>query len=384
MARVSIVKCEDYKNAQKAINEALDLIGGLKDLIKPGSTVLLKPNLLSPKPPSAAVTTHPSIVEGIINEVRKLDAEIMLGDSSGGIGKTKEVLEISGVKSAAEKCGVPIKNFDETGAYVVKIPNGRVLDRIHVAKPVKDADVLISLPKLKTHALTLYTGAIKNVYGCMPGGNKMLIHSMMKNPVQFAEALSDIYSVIKPELAVMDGVIGMEGFGPAQGKVVKSRVVIASRDSVALDAVASSIMGYDPFDIPTLKFAHEDGHGIGDLDQIEVLGASIQDVKIDFKKPVRLYKGINWITRPLRTYFRVRFVRLPYPVKGNCTQCKSCEESCPTKAIKVNKDPKFDHDKCIMCYCCHEICPSNAIKLKKSLFSRSLYSEGTKKNEKEP
>jgi uncharacterized protein (DUF362 family)/Pyruvate/2-oxoacid:ferredoxin oxidoreductase delta subunit len=384
MTRVSIVKCEDYKDSQKAINEALNLIGGLNGFIKPRSTVLLKPNLLSPKPPSAAVTTHPSIVEGIISEVKKLDVEIMLGDSSGGIGKTREVLEISGVKSAAEKYGIPIKNFDETGAYVVKVPKPRILDKIHVAKPVKDADVVISLPKLKTHALTLYTGAIKNVYGCMPGGNKMLIHAMMKNHEQFAEALSDIYSVIKPELSVMDGVLGMEGFGPAQGKPVKSKVVLASRDAVALDAVASSIIGYDPFDIPTIKFAHEDGHGIGDLDQIEVLGVPIKDVKIDFKKPVRLYKGINWITRPLRTYFRVRWVRLPYPVKGNCTQCRACEESCPTNAITVDKEPEFEHRKCIMCYCCHEICPSNAIKLKKSLFSRSLYRGSTEKEEKKP
>lgn len=379
MVEVSVIKCDGYRNVNMAIAEALDKIGGLNWLIKPGSKVLLKPNLLSPKPPNAAVTTHPSVVGGMIAEVKKLKAEAFVGDGSGGIGKTSQVLEISGIKSAVEQQGARIINFDKTGAHVVEIPNGRILQKIHVAKPVIDLDAVISLPKLKTHALTLYTGAIKNMFGCLPGGNKMLIHSMMKTPEEFAEALVDIYSALKPGLTVMDGIVGMEGFGPAQGKPVNSKLLLASRDGVALDAVASSIIGYEPFDIPTIRFAHEQGLGIADLEQIEILGAKIDEVKLDFKKPTRVYNQLTWVTRPLRTYFRVRFVRFPHPVKGKCTACRTCEESCPRGAIQVDEHPRFDYEKCIRCYCCHELCPSNAIRLKKSLFSKNIYGRDTRK-----
>ncbi len=372
MAEVSIVKCDSYDHAEKALTKALELIGGIETLVKPGDKVLLKPNLLSPKPPSAAVTTHPKIVEAMIRIVNSVDGEVMIGDSSGGLGLTLKAFKASGIQSAAEELGVKILNFDTAGIQKIEIPNGKELREVFVAKPVLDADVVVSLPKLKTHALTLYTGAVKNMFGVLPGGNKSLIHAITGSSERFAEALIDIYSVVPVHLAVMDGIVGMEGLGPHMGKPVRSGLLLASRDCIALDAVSSAIMGFSPLDIPMLRMAQERNLGTIDLNGIEIVGERIENVKMDFKKPVKIHRGLMFLPASVRNLF-VERPRLPFPNKKRCTDCGICEESCPVQAIKVQNGPTFDHSKCIRCYVCHELCPEGGIKLKKSLLPRTIY-----------
>jgi uncharacterized protein (DUF362 family)/NAD-dependent dihydropyrimidine dehydrogenase PreA subunit len=373
MAKVSLVKCTGYGQAEKCVRKALDLIGGIDSFVKPKDTVLLKVNLLGPKPPSAAMTTHPKVVEALMKILQSIDCEIWVGDSSGGRDLTEKSMHVSGIKSVAERLGGKIINFDKAGMYEIKVPNGRILNEVHVAKPVMDADVVISLPKLKTHALTLYTGAIKNMYGTIPGGRKSKIHGITgSNAEQFSEALIDIFSVVPGHLAVMDGIVGMEGLGPNMGRPKESNVVLASQDFVALDVVSSTIIGFDPADIPMLRIAEERGLGTVDVKKIELAGETIENVKTEYKKPVRIHKGLMFLPAFIRNIF-VETPRLPFSIENRCTQCMTCQENCPVDAIKVTEVPVFDYEKCIQCYCCHEICPESAIGLKKSLLQRSSF-----------
>lgn len=373
MVEVSIVKCNSYDHAEKAIIKAMELIGGIESIVKPGDKVLLKVNLLLPASPSAAITTHPKMVAAMIRILNSIDCEIWVGDSSGGIGLTEKSLEVSGIKSAAEDFGAKTINFDYVKTHKIDIPNGTVLKEIHVAKPVMDADVVVSMPKLKTHALTLYTGAVKNMFGVVPGGEKSFIHALTGSDAEkFAEALIDIYSKLPVHLALMDGVVGMEGIGPNHGKPIRSDVILGSKDCVALDSVSSAIIGYSPRDIPMLRIAAERGYGTMDLDEITILGESLKDVKVRFKKPIRIYKSLMFLPAFIRNIF-IETPRLPYPNQKKCTKCKICEENCPVSAVKVVDFPNFDYNKCIRCYCCYELCPEGGIRLKKSLLPRTLY-----------
>jgi uncharacterized protein (DUF362 family)/NAD-dependent dihydropyrimidine dehydrogenase PreA subunit len=372
MEKVSIVKCQSYTDAEESIKSVLQLIGGIEAIVKPKDKVLLKPNLLTPKPPSAAVTTHPNIVSAMIEIIQSANGKVLIGDSSGGIGQTEKAFQESGIKRVAESLGAEIINFDLGDIETIEIPHGKVLKEIHVAKSVFESDVVVTLPKLKTHALTLYTGAIKNMFGTIPGGNKSLIHAVTGSSYQFSEALIDIYSVLPVHLAVMDGIVGMEGLGPHMGKPKKSGVILAGRNCIALDAVASTIMGFDAQDIPMLKIAQKRMLGPISLDRISVLGERIDDVRMDFKKPKRIYKGLMFLPASVRNLF-VERPRLPFPNKEKCSDCRICEESCPASAIEISGGPKFDYDKCILCYCCYELCPKGGIKLKKSLLPRTIY-----------
>ena len=319
------------------------------------------------------MTTHPKIVEAMMKILHPLDCEIWVGDSSGGRGLTEKSLQVSGIKSVAERFGGKIINFDKAGMYVIKVPKGKVLKEVYVAKPVIDADVVISLPKLKTHALTLYTGAIKNMYGTIPGGRKSRIHGITgSNAEHFSEALIDIYSVVPGHLAIMDGIVGMEGLGPNMGRPKQSNVILASSDFAALDAVSSTVIGFKPLDIPMLRIAEERGLGTVDVKKIEIAGDTIENVATEYKKPVRIHKGLMFLPAFIRNIF-VETPRLPFAIKNKCTQCRTCEENCPVDAIKVTEVAVFDYQKCIQCYCCHEICPESAIGLKKSLLQRSSF-----------
>jgi uncharacterized protein (DUF362 family) len=171
MVDVSIVKCQDYHHSESCLKHAIDLIGGIESLVQPGDNVLLKVNLLLPAKPEAAITTHPKIVEAVIKLIRSQNAEPCIGDSSGGQGITLEAYEVSGIKAVCEKYQVKMINFDTSDVHKIEIPEGKVINELHVSSALFEADCVINLPKLKTHALTLYTGAIKNLYGTIPGSS---------------------------------------------------------------------------------------------------------------------------------------------------------------------------------------------------------------------
>ena len=371
-AKVSIVSCEEYspKLLDEKISQALDLIGGLDKFVKPGMKVLLKPNLLSAKAPERAITTHPEIVASVARAVRKLGADVIVGDSPGGAKRgVKRVWENTGMLAIAEREKLELVNFEAQG--VVKF---EIEDRIYyLAKPAVEADLIISLPKLKTHVLTLMTGGVKNMFGLIPGFRKGEYHKRAPRPTEFAQIVVDILSLCPPALTIMDAVLSMEGDGPSSGSPRWTKLILASSDPVAIDVIASEIIGLRPDRVPTTKIASEAGLGMGWTEAIEQVGERLEKVRIaDFK--LTSNRKMEYIptvlAKLLGHYVWVR----PAIEKKSCTKCNICATSCPTGALQSNKEtiPTFDYGNCINCWCCHELCPSGAVFVNQSWLARKF------------
>ncbi len=372
MTKVSIVKCEDYERpmVKSAILKSLELIGGTEKFIKPGDSVLLKVNVIVGFPPERAATTHPAVVSAMVEIVKEAGGIPWVGDSSGAYGYTTQSLELSGIKKATQEAGGKLINFESTGTYPVKV-DGRVLTTINIAKPAIDCDVLVSLPKMKTHMLTKYTGAVKNFFGVIPGSGKAAIHRLAPTEESLSHAVVDIYSALKPKLAVMDGIVGMEGEGATNGTPVDSKVIISGADCVALDAVASEVIGFSHKDIMATRFANERGLGVGELDIIEVTGEKINDVMLDFKKSRHLpYKLPEFLMKFM--FKNVENLSRVEISEDECKKCRICFNSCPACAITLEPHPYIDQAKCTKCYCCHELCRNGAVKLKTSYIGKRL------------
>jgi uncharacterized protein (DUF362 family)/NAD-dependent dihydropyrimidine dehydrogenase PreA subunit len=373
--KVSIVKCKNYeeKNVMSAIQKALELIGGLKEIIKPNDKVLLKVNLLAPTIPEMAVTTHPIIVKSMIELVREVGGIPIIADSPGFLfakGEKNEAIIKSGIKKIADVMGVEALQFETIERPFVEIDvlDGVWLNTIYAARLALEADVIISLPKLKTHGLTLYTGAVKNMFGTVASKTRKIAHNLAKIE-KFSGALIDIYSSVKPKLSVMDAVVGMEGEGPRHGSPKQIGLIFASYDSVALDAVASKTIGYEPMDILTTKLATERGLGNGILDKIKILGENINDVFVDFEKS----KGREGNFPAFITRFFLGIVKVePRLIEKMCKKCGICVKSCPADAIKLDPYPVINRKLCIQCYCCNELCPEGAMEIRRSWLARRL------------
>lgn len=279
-----------------------------------------------------------------------------------GQAPTRKTFEASGIAKAAEESGAELVNFDITGVKAVEVDGP--IKTLYIAKPVLEADIVINLPKLKTHSAAVYTGAVKNMFGCIPGARKAEYHRKLPKLKDFSGLLVDIYKVARPSLAIMDAIVGMEGNGPSAGNPREIGLILASGDGVALDAVASSIIGLKPLRIHTTSIAHQRGIGNGDIDLIEIAGEKLNDVKI---------KGFNVPTNALLETmpgFLIKGVlslmkAVPEINQTACAGCRFCVESCPVGAMKMSgKSPVIDYNKCISCLCCQELCPRKAVELK--------------------
>jgi uncharacterized protein (DUF362 family)/Pyruvate/2-oxoacid:ferredoxin oxidoreductase delta subunit len=356
---VAIFRCPDYdpERVFQAVHSALEAIGGIQKYVRPGAKVLLKPNMLSAKEPERAITTHPVFIEAMIREVRAAGGEVWIGDSpSGALKGVKRCWEKTGFFALAERTGVELVSF-EAGGTVVKKVNEHTF---HIAKAVFDADLVINLPKFKTHGFALYTGAVKNLFGTLPGFQKASFHKMFTHPARFGQVLAEIYGLVKPGLHVMDGILGMEGNGPATGHPRQTGLVLASADGVALDTVASAIMGFKKNEIDAVRIAGESGFGVHRLDDIDILGERLEDVRFnDFALPSNhLMKYVpDFLVRWLGSFVWVR-----PKADERCTGCAICARGCPVEAICMQDGrPVVDYKRCINCLCCNESCPESAM-----------------------
>jgi len=374
---ISLAGCPDYDHARvlEALELCLELLGGIGRFVRPGDRVLLKVNLLLGVPPERAVTTHPSVVRAMAELVKRAGGEPWIGDASGVYGLTGKALRVAGFAAAAEATGARLVNFEQAGSRKIDLPASRILEAVYVARPVLECDVLISLPKLKTHQYTRMTGAIKNSFGFIPGGVKSQVHMIARTEERFCEALVDIFEIRKPDLCVIDAVEGMEGQGPTAGRPIRSALLLAGTDPVALDAVASSAMGIDdPAVIGTTRIAHERGHGEIDLDRIEIAGPPLSEVRRPFRTAGIARAFVYSLPGPLhRMAFRQLRAYTSIQVdEERCVRCASCEKGCPADAIRMDPYPVVDEAGCIKCYCCHELCAEKALYLKQSLGGRIL------------
>ncbi|MGB8656345.1 MAG: DUF362 domain-containing protein [Candidatus Zixiibacteriota bacterium] len=371
--QVSIVRCGDYThdNVRTAVKTSLDHLGGLARFVKKDQTVLIKPNLLSAKDPSRAITTHPTVVQAVVEEVQRLGAIPILGDSPGGVDRgIVRVWENTKLSEVAAQTGAKLVAFESAGVCAKTTPDGKTY---FIAKPVLDADVVISLAKLKTHTLTLMTCAVKNMFGSIPGFRKAEYHKEATKPKDFAEVLVDIFSLTKPHLTLVDAVVCMDGDGPSSGDPKYAGLLFSGTDAVALDMVAAKIMGFKEGEIDTTSVARKRGLGPKSFDQIEIRGENLSQLPLPkFVLPSnRLMKLIpDLLVKLVAPLVWVR----PNILDGNCINCNICVENCPTKTIHPgDKRPYFDYANCINCMCCHELCPQKAVYLEKSRIAKRIH-----------
>jgi len=374
-AKVSIVRLQGYesKETSKALRKSLELLGGLKNILKPRSKVFVKINHLSPpSPPEKGIVTHPAFTKEVLLLLKEFACEITVGDD---IQSTDvDGFLVSGYRTLCQELGIPLVNLKEKGFREIPC-HGKLLEKVYISPLVLEADFVFNLPKLKTHSFTIYTGAIKNMYGIIPWGLRHSYHrQFMKNEV-FSEMLVDIFSAAPPHLTIMDAVVAMEGEGPGAGNLRKVGLILASRDAVALDAVATRIISYDPMDIYTTFHAHQRGLGIGKLEDIEILGENLQAVEVkNFKHSAISFTLFrSRIPSFLYAYFQDQLILIPEVLREKCTACLECINVCPRGASKLRRGRAWiENDICIHCMCCHEVCRFEAIKLSELPLGRAI------------
>ena len=382
MEKIALLKCDSYEVniIEKKLREGFELLGGdeyLKKLIPYNSKVLLKPNMLSIEEAGSPVVTHYAVFEAVIRIVKEYSNNISFGDSPG-FGDSKKAAERSGLLEVANRYGVIFEDFKES--VHVKLEKSLLCKSWNVAKAPFDADVVISLPKLKTHGMAYFTGAVKNQFGCIPGSQKATWHTRMPDANNFCKMLLDLNSVIGTSFAILDGIVAMEGNGPKSGTPYKLNTLIMGDSLTAVDSVAVRLIGYDnPLDIPVLKEAEDSKWGVVLPSEIEILGEKIEDMKVNDFKLCRKGGNFYFINPQVTKFLRNMITPNPTLIKEKCVSCGRCEVVCPEnpKVITMVKNgdklqPKWNMKLCIRCFCCQELCPVGAIETKYTSLGKIL------------
>ena len=374
MAKVSVIKIKDYSKLYDIIDNVINAVGSFN---LQGKKVLLKPNCLMN---SKNAITDPRIVGTVAKWVKNHGGSPQIGDSPMSGGKTAE--DIYKRVKYGEKSGAEIISEIESGFEWVSFLEKSVLvsnqeqdfERLKttaIAQNILDADFLINLPKWKTHFLTRFTGGIKNYWGIQVGRSKTHSHSYGDNSNRFSSVVADLFSYVKKidkdNLIIMDATTIMHGTGgPSFGNMKDLNLIIASDNSVSLDSVAVSIGKINPFQIPTLKYCHERGLGMADLNQIEIIGEELNEIQVDLTFPTSTIGNAAGFFSPL--YNRAQ-KKIPRVRRSKCVKCGTCVRLCPTNSIKLSKYsryPQFNRKTCINCLCCAEGCPEHAIRAHKA------------------
>ncbi|MBF0482497.1 MAG: DUF362 domain-containing protein [Desulfovibrionaceae bacterium] len=351
-----MIHSADYQSCKAAVERAFELFA----LPVRGKKVLLKPNVLRAATPEEAVTTHPAVLTAVIQRLEELGAgEIVVGDNPGvmGYGANEACFEKSGLLAAAGKY------YRNIGLEASEVPfNPAYQATLSVSKAVLDADLFISLPKFKTHGLTVITGAIKNSYGILPGAQKALLHRLAGDPARFQDVVVDVFRLRPPDLIIVDAVLGMQGNGPASTELRWIGKLLAADNAVAMDAVICRMMGLDPALLPSMRKAV--GLGLGDFAEETIECAGELTPIADFKLPPLSGEGLSRL-RSIQELLETRAAMRPAADPARCTACGACIAQCPVQALAFQDNlPVVDASKCIACFCCQEMCPEKAIALK--------------------
>jgi len=356
--RVFIAKCDDYnqEHVNAAVNRILDEFGGAAALLGSGKKVVVKPNLIMPRKPEDAATTHPAVVEAVCAAFVKAGADVSIIDSTGG-PHTKLILRMlygkTGMKGAAKNSGAKV-SFN-TKSKTVTYPQGRIMQKLSLLSPVLDGDLVITVAKMKTHGFQAMTGCVKNLFGCIPGMSKPLLHGKHKNREDFAGMLVDICECIKPGLSILDGVYGMEGAGPTAGTPKHVGAILGGLSPYAVDLAQCNLMGLRTDSVYTLHEAAARSLAPTTAEKLTWLGDKPEEFRKSFKPAINHKNDV-----------------VP-KIMENCIGCADCERICPMKCITMqnkaegkavsHKVAVITEKDCIRCYCCHEFCPAKAISL---------------------
>ncbi len=391
-SRVVLIPCDTYEEetVYEKIKAGIGLLGGIENLVTPEEKVLLKPNLVRKAELSRAVVTHPSVVGAVARLLKEAGVKDVSAGDSCGVGSALGTAAGAGMDSVLEKYGVPVVDF--TGMGKVPYKEGVQAKAFFLSKEAAEADALINICKMKTHALERVTGAVKNMYGCVYGLHKAKGHTQYPSADGFARMLVDLNRLLAPRLYVMDGITAMEGNGPTSGDPVSMNVLLLSRDPVAMDSIFCHLIGLRPEMVPTNYHGEKMGLGSWQEEKIELMlledaeadGSAAADglsqaKEITVKEAFERYGNGSFRVdrRRAKSDFWVRLGRLfnvfqkkPYILQDKCVKCGVCVDSCPVDGKAVTfadgrkNPPVYDYKKCIRCFCCQEMCPHKAIQVK--------------------
>jgi uncharacterized protein (DUF362 family)/Pyruvate/2-oxoacid:ferredoxin oxidoreductase delta subunit len=343
----------DYGPLREQVFEIMDLLGGRG--IGKGSRVILKPNLLTAAPPSSAVITHPFVVRAAAEYVLAKGGRPVVADSPA-MGSFAGILKESGISAALRGMDVECRPFKRPALMDIGEPFGR----IELAADIFEADAVINLPKLKTHAFMLLTLGVKNLFGCVVDFKKPEWHMKLGQERElFARLLVQICRTVRPRITILDGILAMEGNGPGKGGTPREvGLLAASEDPFCLDAEVSRLVGLDPEKLPT----HRAAAGPGAVPPYAVQGEIplVHDFRIPQAGPQLTGPG------PLNRMVKRHLLQNPLVDRSLCSRCGKCLEVCPARAVSDEKEIRFDLQKCIRCFCCIEVCPQGAISVSES------------------
>lgn len=375
MYDVNVVKCNNYEqeNVTNAMDRLIELIGGL-DFIKPNMKVAIKANLVTFMKPEQAATTHPALLCDLVSRLTKLGAEVVVGDSPGGIYTSAYLKTIySATKvNEIEKYGGKLNfNFETSEA---NFENAKIAKKFPYTSYLDEADVIINFCKLKTHGMMGMSSAVKNMFGVIPGTQKPEFHYRYPDHTDFANMLIDLNEYFKPQLYFVDAIVGMEGNGPTAGKPRDIGFILASTNPYKLDLACAKLIGLKKEDVPTLEEAFKRGFAPAtyeeltcneDLNQFTISDYDIikHTHPLGFEDKTKLFGRIA--TKALRSTPKLKV--------DECVGCGKCAEVCPVKAITIkNKKAVIDRSKCITCFCCQEFCPKGAMKVHRTAIAKIL------------
>lgn len=367
--RVWLAECPDYgQSLEEKIEKAFDALQ-VWDKIRPGMRVVLKPNLVMSSKPEQAIITHPAFTAAVGKCVQKAGGRVVIAESPGGPytpAAMKAMFRATGYRDMAEACGFTL--YTDCKSREVTLPQAKRCRELSVVEPFLDRDYLIDLPKLKTHSMVGFSGAVKNLFGTVPGLQKPELHCRFPEREPFSEMLCDLCHFLGPDLSLMDGIWAMEGNGPTGGQRRDLHVIAGSESPWALDVAAASLVGLEPEKIAMLREGHERGYGPLDLSELELVGDPMETLLApDFLKAEA--SSTDFIDR-LPKFLRPAAKKLatPYPRidKKRCVGCGKCAESCPQHTISL-RDGKavIRYQNCIRCFCCHEMCPKHVVQIKR-------------------
>ncbi|KIX11356.1 DUF362 domain-containing protein [Dethiosulfatarculus sandiegensis] len=369
---VSLVRCPDYdkRNIRKSLDAVLEPLGGITAFVKSGQRVLLKPNLLSPRPLEQRVVTDPVLVEAVARMVLEAGARPFIADSPA-LEPFAKIVKVTGLDRIAGELGISVRELKDPRP----IPSNRValFKNLEIAADAMEADQVINLPKLKTHCQMLLTLGVKNLFGVIVAQRKAEWHGMVgASRRTFASLLLDINQAVNPGLTILDGVWGMEGHGPSNGRPRHFGVLAASKNALALDMTMCRLLGVSLEDYPLYLAARERGAPELEQDAVKVLAPGIEmplvtDLELPQLGSMEMLPGF------LTSFSRRYLVSKPVQDKKACRLCGKCVRICPVNCLEILQNRMtFDYDRCIRCYCCQEVCPENAISFKKGLLAKVL------------
>jgi len=380
VTHVVLCRVKDYDPflVRTALSGAFRLLD-VQGCFQPGEKILVKPNLLSAVSPERAVTPHPVVFAALAEALTGMDLTLSYGDSPA-MSQPAAAARMAGLSEIADRMGIAQADFSTSTS--IRFSQGVHFKEAPIAAGVLAADGLVNLCKLKTHALTGMTGAIKNLYGIIVGPRKAQLHVQYPDLQSFAYMLSDLNREFPPRLTVMDAVVAMEGNGPMNGNPRSCGWLIIGFDPVAIDTVGAVIMGYDPDELTILKTAQKAGLGLADPGTIRIAlfdattgettgQGSLRDYSSqltmpDFVRPAVSRSLMTLATKVAGPLIKRHVMERPVIRPEVCTRCGQCVQACPVdpKALSQKQPgavPVYQYDRCIRCYCCQEICPAGSI-----------------------